>query len=440
MHGVLRFGPKQASAPRRKNPISFNQQDICGICKAQVSRYTCPKCNLHYCSLQCYRSPQHGDCTESFDRSSLVSDIESAPGQTQQQKQAMMEILNKFESDSLQQDELNDGGAEDNDLADKLNGVDLDSLSPEELLQLLSPDDRAAFHASLASKGRTAELVAREVEPDTPWWEAERAGQTGSDGGLPEDDAESERHSFSCRPTMISSTDMPVVPGGAENHIVDLRYNLLALILAYAFAVRTSGVEAFENATDSARDMLDTLRLLADCVPFLFEHSTLKLGSAQEAVEYVASRAPANSLVGSSLSTVIEDGLVLLTPDNVSVIGPGSDSQPASCLSKAFAALSDLHLLVQRNDLVTRGSRSTSRLGRSGIASASRKVLFYASIVSRYQVGAPDVDALKQVTMELARVANGREMDKESDRRSRAIEVPIRDNGSHKVRAKIQEI
>merc|ERR1712170_252788 len=28
--------------------------------------YTCPKCNSAYCSLVCYRSPRHSQCSEAF--------------------------------------------------------------------------------------------------------------------------------------------------------------------------------------------------------------------------------------------------------------------------------------------------------------------------------------------------------------------------------------
>ncbi|MCL7034889.1 hypothetical protein MKW94_024683, partial [Papaver nudicaule] len=28
---------------------------ICRVCQKQFSQYTCPRCNLRYCSLQCYK-------------------------------------------------------------------------------------------------------------------------------------------------------------------------------------------------------------------------------------------------------------------------------------------------------------------------------------------------------------------------------------------------
>ena len=35
-------------------------------CKVKLSQYTCPRCNLPYCSLECYKSTLHQDCTEAF--------------------------------------------------------------------------------------------------------------------------------------------------------------------------------------------------------------------------------------------------------------------------------------------------------------------------------------------------------------------------------------
>ncbi|RCK62693.1 Protein HIT1 [Candida viswanathii] len=32
---------------------------ICGICKTQESKYKCPKCSIAYCSIACYKSPDH---------------------------------------------------------------------------------------------------------------------------------------------------------------------------------------------------------------------------------------------------------------------------------------------------------------------------------------------------------------------------------------------
>ncbi len=39
---------------------------ICGVCLTQPSKYGCPRCPLKYCSLACFKSEAHADCSEEF--------------------------------------------------------------------------------------------------------------------------------------------------------------------------------------------------------------------------------------------------------------------------------------------------------------------------------------------------------------------------------------
>lgn len=100
-----------------------------------MSNYTCPHCNLHYCSLPCFRAPQHAGCSEQFDKRTLVDDIQGDKGKSEEERNKMMELLRKFEEDSLAQDEEGEGDDEGGEgggadpeaaeLAEKLRDVDL---------------------------------------------------------------------------------------------------------------------------------------------------------------------------------------------------------------------------------------------------------------------------------------------------------------------------
>lgn len=97
-------------------------------CHTQFSRYTCPKCNFHYCSLACFRCQSHERCSEAFDRQSLLDEIHLDQTKNQQEKKAMLDMLRKFEQESLleqeqEQDDTDD--ADQVDLESKLQGVDL---------------------------------------------------------------------------------------------------------------------------------------------------------------------------------------------------------------------------------------------------------------------------------------------------------------------------
>lgn len=109
----------------------------------------------------------------------------------------MLDMLKKFEEDNLRLEEDGDEFEESDDedrhaLEQRLMGMDLgqsnhchrvvamadslvvDSLSPEELLELLSPAQRAAFDTTIQDQGRVSNLVEQEFRVDLPWWDASR--------------------------------------------------------------------------------------------------------------------------------------------------------------------------------------------------------------------------------------------------------------------------
>lgn len=52
---------------------------ICGICKEQESKYKCPKCSVAYCSIKCYKSPEHShdNITESTTTGTTTTTIKT---------------------------------------------------------------------------------------------------------------------------------------------------------------------------------------------------------------------------------------------------------------------------------------------------------------------------------------------------------------------------
>lgn len=41
-------------------------------CQSQNFKYSCPRCNIKYCSLDCYRSQAHRQCSEAFYKVSKI--------------------------------------------------------------------------------------------------------------------------------------------------------------------------------------------------------------------------------------------------------------------------------------------------------------------------------------------------------------------------------
>lgn len=210
---------------------------VCMLCKSKPSSYTCPQCNLHYCSLACYRSPEHSVCSEKFYKEAVLQDLKSMGTTESEGRKKMQEVLlrlrKKAEStdggmESLLKDagivsseteegdmeaaekvqivellsrlaELQQSGEgdateiegilskleelggelqledvdedaksveEEEELADRLSGLDIDKLSEEELWELLNSKERETF-MGLVKGGGLAELVPLWK----PWWE-----------------------------------------------------------------------------------------------------------------------------------------------------------------------------------------------------------------------------------------------------------------------------
>lgn len=200
------------------NPSSIKP---CGLCLLKLSSYTCPRCNVPYCGLACYKSQNHSKCSEEFYKESVLQELKSRGATDEEGKSKMQEILlrlrqsadtdggmenflrhlgedgtNVTEGDTQALDllsklaELQSGGDEnsheaqkilakleavdddydddddDEDLAEKLAGLDVDSLSEEQLWSLLSTHEKDKFENLLKVGGIAAMVVLWR-----PWWE-----------------------------------------------------------------------------------------------------------------------------------------------------------------------------------------------------------------------------------------------------------------------------
>jgi len=220
---------------------------VCGLCKSKPSCYTCPRCNVPYCCLACYRSPDHIVCSEDFYKQSVLQELkdtgETAAGgrkkmqdillglkrQADRAEGGMESVLREvgLESDDQGQAETlellsrlaelqqsgagdvdaeieviltkleeiggrGDGNAallaaagvgdmgveaeereeEDQDLADRLSGLDLETLSEEAMWGLLSSQEKEGFVNVMKGKGLEQLLPLWR-----PWWEEHEEGR-----------------------------------------------------------------------------------------------------------------------------------------------------------------------------------------------------------------------------------------------------------------------
>ncbi|XP_018584333.1 zinc finger HIT domain-containing protein 2 [Scleropages formosus] len=209
------------------------QGRVCGLCLSKPQQYTCPRCNVPYCSLACYSSPAHSGCSEEFYKESVFQELRSmaateVEGRRQMQdilmrlrergekdEEGMENILRQLEEEGnggveqsqealellsrlaeiqssgvedqgeieavlaklkeIGGDDVGDtavgtdedrGEGEEEDLAERLSGLDLDTLSEEQLWALLPKQDKEKFEAMIR-EGAIAGLVPLW----RPWWE-----------------------------------------------------------------------------------------------------------------------------------------------------------------------------------------------------------------------------------------------------------------------------
>ncbi|XP_049636085.1 zinc finger HIT domain-containing protein 2 [Suncus etruscus] len=125
----------------------------CAFCPAaeepQPARYTCPRCNVPYCSLRCYRA--HGSCAEAFYRDQVLGELRGLHASPSRLACALRRLREQREAE----DEAEDAGLGPSPGPGALSG----------LWGRLGPADRAAFER-LLSRGEAGRLL----PPWRPWW------------------------------------------------------------------------------------------------------------------------------------------------------------------------------------------------------------------------------------------------------------------------------
>lgn len=84
------------------------QSSQCMLCHCKAANYTCPRCNLHYCGLVCYQSPDHAMCSEEFYKESVLRELKNMGKAEAMGMKKMHEILIGLKKKA----EQTDGGME----------------------------------------------------------------------------------------------------------------------------------------------------------------------------------------------------------------------------------------------------------------------------------------------------------------------------------------
>jgi len=229
--------------------------EVCRVCSQNEARYTCPKCSIPYCSVQCYRNHNGTDgdsdkssCTEIFYRD-RVSQVLRLEGKDREQETKRM--LNRAHHE-LSKDILDDSSDHDElfskeELSNFLRIIE--GGNEEELEKLfVSPRLKTAVHNSV-ERGELQEWL---LEPWHPWWRPELAKPMDKDNievdeddeGEDEDEDEEEmesqnqdRKSLDERILAVPSFQS-VCPKGTAKPPVELRFNLVDIIYSISLTLR----------------------------------------------------------------------------------------------------------------------------------------------------------------------------------------------------------
>ncbi|KAF8623222.1 hypothetical protein AX15_006457 [Amanita polypyramis BW_CC] len=316
----------------------------------------------------------HSQCSESFYRKELETDVHSAPSKSREERQKMLELLKKFEEESMDDDvnDLIDEGEYGNkdpaaDLETRLQNIDLHSAEPDQLWSLLSAEERSKFLKALQdpdSELAQQLLSSAELEKSRqkPWWE--------------ESDIEDEDASWTTRPEpiLVPASMIKSVPSPPS-----LVYNMCAIGIAYAFIVRHLAISSFSKLQLDDPDRKEAQRMMSQLVPFLTEkRSMTRFSSLSEVIIDIWPRFEEGEVTSKILATLLQDCASLMRP----LLVTAAAVQPlVSKIDPRFhphcipvLILSDINVLFSRP-----GQGTGVGLEKSNANHVARKLLFYAS-------------------------------------------------------------
>ncbi|KAL0079419.1 hypothetical protein F4703DRAFT_1193684 [Phycomyces blakesleeanus] len=242
----------------------------CQICQKQFSQYVCPRCNLKYCSLGCYKDLGHADCTESFYRDSVTAEIQSR-NDTEQSKQKMLQLLQRFEEENKNsldgEDEDDEDEDEDkDDLAQRLGDLNIETADAGQLWNKLSSQERDDFEMMLKQlENEDTAWSSLELRPYEPWWEINQSlvQEIGQDNVAQENTSTKSKQSGAPEVPKVPSYSRLIGSDKAPNPAV--MWTMLHTGMTYCYLMRHCMGDLNDG---NVLDTLDTLEHLSRSVLF----------------------------------------------------------------------------------------------------------------------------------------------------------------------------
>ncbi|PWN91928.1 hypothetical protein FA10DRAFT_300486 [Acaromyces ingoldii] len=226
---------EQEQEQERQARHSSKPRPKCAICHEATSNFTCPACHAPYCTLACYRSPRHSACSQPFSQKTLRDELGEDAGKVDdEERRNMMDVLRRLHNLGADDEaEYNNEAGQEGDEEDGGENANIDiggleEATPEQLLELLSPDERARFEAAIndddPSQARAKALldgIAHKEEESVvrgPWW-------TTND---------------TISPDQAFAQEVGSIQQSLKRHasLPPLEHNIVATLLAYAYLLR----------------------------------------------------------------------------------------------------------------------------------------------------------------------------------------------------------
>jgi len=339
--------------------------------------YTCPKCNAPYCSLKCYRSPDHIQCTEAFYKQCVQEEMKAiSAAQNSNDKagaearQRTVEALKRQLNEDVEGEEGELDSDDETDLSQRLAGVDLED--SQAVWQSLTESERSEFQDLLKSGD-----IERYVPDFRPWWDHYYTGPGKKIVELEVSQRESNEFAQQVL-NRIPALPEDFPPPLPENIKLspNIKFGLLNVVYAYAFTQRL-----YRGSVDPETDQEN-----ANEFPGVLWSICGNLSKNQNFDS-------ADLAVQSAISCVVEENGTLLQTsaekakevrgDVIKIVrGPGNDLPGVEDNLYLKSALSDLIRTLKRCVKAQRQTQTTPT--KKEVKMAVKKLEFYLSWVDQH--------------------------------------------------------
>ncbi|XP_026754590.2 zinc finger HIT domain-containing protein 2 [Galleria mellonella] len=324
-----------------------NKERICGLCDTNISKYCCPRCEIFYCSLDCYKSEQHNACSESFYRDCVNEELAFHQADDDS-KRKMLDILKKMQEQDEQDLDIPEELLEDDhsvvdsddeeeiDLHERIKDLNLDD--PDAVWNVLTEDERNEFEA-LLNQGEVGSIIPQWE----PWWMYRKEEKVVEDVSY---NIELEEKLKDCPPLKMVpplSSLTTVQPSPA------IKFNITNIIASYVFLMRY-----FNGEMDVVEGTISFLNICANL------DTNMNFEDLATAVESVAQKSLQSDLIETdkNSSEVMKHDTFLILQ------GPSKEKKLHYCK----AVLSHVHNIFTKAKTIDKisneGSKTKSEFSR----------------------------------------------------------------------------